>query len=75
MQSCEGYFENGRFVPIGNPINIPDRRRVVLTVLDEPAQADDTHAEAWRVCLEAIQRIDDEPIPEFERIRFKEADI
>ena len=36
---------------------------------------DNTHAEAWREFLSAISSISDEPIQEFERVRFKEIDI
>ena len=36
MQAYEGYFENGLFYPIGAPVSIQGRRRVILTVLDEP---------------------------------------
>jgi hypothetical protein len=38
MQAYEGYFEDGRFTPIGKSVNIRGRRRVRLTVLDEPTQ-------------------------------------
>jgi len=30
----EGYYENGRVIPIGNPF-IPENRKLVITVLDE----------------------------------------
>ena len=36
MQAYEGYFENGRFYAAGRTIRIPERRRVFLTVLEEP---------------------------------------
>ena len=36
MQSYQGNFDNGQFVAIGTA-SIPERRRVILTVLDEPA--------------------------------------
>ena len=50
MQEYEGYFENGRFTPIGKSVNIRGRRRVVLKVFDEPSQPPDTEQElraAW----------------------------
>ena len=34
MQAHTAYYENGRIIPIGNPI-IPERRKLVITVLDE----------------------------------------
>jgi hypothetical protein len=39
MEAYQGYFENGRFVPEDN-ISIPGRRRVIMTVLDEPTPKD-----------------------------------
>ena len=35
--SYEGYFENERFIPFGNvdDVNIPDYRKVFVTVYDE----------------------------------------
>ena len=33
MQAYEGYYENGRIVPVGNP-DIPEGSRIILTVLD-----------------------------------------
>jgi hypothetical protein len=37
MQGYEGYFENGQFTPIGVSTSITGRRRVIMTLLDEPA--------------------------------------
>jgi len=39
MQAYEGYIENGRFSPIGITANITGRRRVIVTVFDEPAES------------------------------------
>ena len=36
MQAYEGYLENGRFYPIGKQVHLAGRRRVVVTVVDEP---------------------------------------
>jgi len=38
MQAYEGYFEDGRFTPIEKSVKIHGRRRVVLTIFDEPEQ-------------------------------------
>lgn len=35
MDALQGYTENGRIIPIGSPM-IPDGRRVIVTILDEP---------------------------------------
>jgi len=37
MQAYEGYMENGQFFPVEQQMRISGRRRVILTVLDEPA--------------------------------------
>ena len=37
LRAYEGYFEKGKFYPIGAPVSIEERRRVIITVLDEPA--------------------------------------
>jgi hypothetical protein len=36
MQAYEGFIENGQFYPIGVSTRITGRRRVIMTVLDEP---------------------------------------
>ena len=36
MQAIEGYYKEGLFYPLNPPINLPDYRRVIITVLDEP---------------------------------------
>ena len=75
MQAYEGFLDNGRFIPIGQPVNFPGKRRVVLTVFDDPVLEEDNHAEAWHEFLSAIKSIDDEPVPAFERIKLREIDI
>jgi hypothetical protein len=41
-QAYEGYFENGLFYSSGQTIKLPERRRVYITVLDEPVAIDDS---------------------------------
>ena len=36
MQAYEGYFENGKFYTAGQTIRIPERKRIFLTILEEP---------------------------------------
>ena len=36
----EGYFDNGNFYTSGKVLRIPERRRVVITILDERQNAD-----------------------------------
>ena len=74
MQAYEGYFENGCFYAAGKEIHFPERRRVYITVLDEPINVND-NAEAWKEFLREIRLIDSEPLSEFERVQFREIEI
>ena len=38
LQAYEGYLEKGQVFPIGPLVGIQGRRRVIITVLDEPAR-------------------------------------
>ena len=73
-QAYEGYFENGGFYTAGRMISIPERRRVYVTVLDEPI-TENENAEAWQEFFTEIKKIDNEPLAEFERVRFREVEI
>jgi len=71
MQAYQGYFENGQFVSL-DTVKIPERKRTILTVLDEPIKE---HLENEQ--LIALQELfdtinaSDEEIPEtFERVKF-----
>jgi len=37
-QAYEGYFESGKFYTAGKPLRIPERRKVLITIFDEPVQ-------------------------------------
>lgn len=37
-QVYEGYFADGKFYVSGQPVLLPERQRVVVTVLDEPQE-------------------------------------
>ena len=54
MQAYEGYIENGRFYPMGQPMKLLGRRRVILTVLDEPAPASKESPKKWKGNLSAL---------------------
>ncbi|MDR2088963.1 MAG: hypothetical protein LBP73_06380 [Clostridiales Family XIII bacterium] len=84
MQAIEGYFDNGRFFAIGRAMPVPERRRVIITVLDEPIQqsknADDR---AWldefhRLTSSNGEELRDEDFPRMrfgrELINFSEED-
>jgi hypothetical protein len=67
----EGYFEDGRFYPIGHTVLMPGRRRAFITILDEPPRDATTAGrlaalDAFFAAIEAS----DETIPEFERVKF-----
>ena len=69
MQELEGYFEDGRFHAEGQTITLPERRRVIITILDEPIpeRGENEQAKVWREFFEAVNA-SDEVIPEtFER--------
>ncbi len=78
LQAYEGYIEKGQIYPMLPLKQIPGRRRVIITVLDEPASdtKEKPQAKAWREFFEAVNA-SDEPIPEtFERVNFtREVDI
>jgi PII-like signaling protein len=35
MEALQGYTENGRIIPLGNPV-MPDGLKVIITIIDEP---------------------------------------
>jgi hypothetical protein len=71
MQAYEGYFENGRFTPIGKAVTVHGRRRAVMTLFDEhtpPPTAEQERRVAWLKRLhKAIDLSMDEELPEFSR--------
>ena len=72
LQAYEGYLEKGRFYPIGPPINVQGRRRVIITVLDEPTpeQKETPQANAWREFFETVNASNEEIPQTFERVNF-----
>jgi len=55
LRAYEGYLEKGRFFPIGPPLSVRGRRRVIVTVLDEPPP--ETARENDRVWLYEFHRL------------------
>jgi len=76
MQAYEGYFQDGRFYAAGTAVRIPERRRIILTVLDEPARDENAalRLDAIGKFLESIDASDEE-VPDFERIKFRDVEI
>jgi len=60
LQAYEGYLENGQVHPIGAPVRVSGRRRVVVTILDEQAEKADTWGELDRI----IAEMDEKPLLE-----------
>ena len=78
LQAYEGYLEEGRFYPVGPPVRLHGRCRVVVTVLDDttpeqeeaPECEETEQAAAWRVFFDTVNACD-EAIPEtFDRVNF-----
>jgi hypothetical protein len=77
VRTYEGYYEEGRFYPIGQISSLPSRQRVLITVLDEPEQ-DNATARRLAAIDGFFAAIDasEEDVPEFERVKFnREVDL
>ena len=74
LQAYKGYFENGQFYTSGKAIHIPERRQVVLTILEEQPKQDDIIDEQLAAMDEFIAAIktSDEEVPKFERLKLRE---
>jgi len=68
MQAYEGYFDNGQFYTEGQIIRIPERRRAIVTILDDEIVEIDARSQkqlaAFRRFVKANKAITDEPIDE-----------
>jgi hypothetical protein len=49
LQAYQGYFENGHFITAGRTMPIPERRQIIVTVLDEAPVQGITHADSSRI--------------------------
>ena len=74
MLALRGY-SNGRYVIPKNTTTIPENVEVIITFLDDAAEKNFSDIAAWQEFLEEIKNIHDEPVPEFERVRFREVEI
>jgi len=73
IQTYQGYFKDGCFYVAGQKVDLPDGRRVQLIISDEREDvANDKHAKAWQEFLRDIKTVTNEPLPEFERVHFRE---
>jgi len=72
LQTVQGYLENERFYPLGNPIRKAGRQKVIVTFLNEPLHNEDAvHNEplnTWHNRLkEAIALSANEDLPDLVR--------
>jgi hypothetical protein len=71
VQAFEGYWENGRFYPLGQTVRKAGRLRAILTVLNEPVIDRTVSGEP---CIEWLNRLNeaialsmDEALPDIPR--------
>jgi hypothetical protein len=77
VRTYEGYYEEGRFYPVGQISSLSSRQRILITVLDEPEQ-DDATARRLAAIDDFFAAIDasGEEVPDFERVNFnREVDL
>ena len=74
MQACRAYYKEGRIIPCGN-VAIPEGSELIITILGE-SQEEKSHRqiEAMKRFREEIRNCN-EPVPEFERVGFREFEI
>ena len=75
MNALQGYTENGKIIPLGNPI-MPDGLKVLITRIEEPPAVN--HATEQKKALEEFSKgltaCDPLP-PEFDEILSKRVNI
>ena len=74
VQAFEGYWENGSFYSLGQPILITGRQRAILTLLNEPVREIQAIPNESRIVWlnrlnEAIENSMDEELPDIPRSR------
>ena len=69
-QAYEGYFENGSFFSGGQTIRIPEKKRVYITILNEPVQESDEKADTLKEIFASINACDEEIPDTFPRVNF-----
>ena len=76
LQAYEGFLEEGQFYPIGSPVSIQGRRRVIVTILDE-SERDNETARRLGALDKFFAEVEnsDEKVPEFERLKLREVEI
>jgi predicted DNA-binding antitoxin AbrB/MazE fold protein len=69
MNAYQAYYENGRIIPMGNPV-IPEGRKMIITVLDEEETSDriSRRLDALEKFKSEILASDESLGPEFDEI-------
>jgi hypothetical protein len=70
MEAYQGYTENGKIIPLSGQV-IPDGRRAIITILDEPLVAEsrlERQKKALREFEQAMAECDEPLPPEFDEI-------
>ncbi|MDR2726138.1 MAG: hypothetical protein LBC90_08835 [Candidatus Adiutrix sp.] len=77
MEAYQGYTENGKIIPLADQA-IPDGRRAIITILDEPMVAQSRLERQKKALLALEQGLADcdEPLPpEFDEILAKRVNL
>jgi hypothetical protein len=73
MLAIQGYFQSGRFIT-DTPVQIPERKKTIVTVLDENVDEDkelEAHKKLWDEIMAMVQTSDEVLEGEPERLRFR----
>ncbi|GHV34923.1 hypothetical protein AGMMS4952_27300 [Spirochaetia bacterium] len=73
MLAFQGYFQSGRFVT-DTPVQIPERRKTIVTVLDEnvdDARERKAYQMLWNKIIDEIENSDEMLEGEPERLHFR----
>jgi hypothetical protein len=73
LLTVEGYFEAGRFIA-DTPIHLPERKKAIVTVLDETvdeAEALAARKKLWSGIIQDLRNCDEPLEGEPERLRFR----
>ena len=73
LLTIQGYFEAGHFIA-DTPVQIPEGRKTIVTVLDEMADTNSEEArqtKLWDEIFEEIEQCDEVLVGEPERLRLK----
>jgi hypothetical protein len=73
MLAFQGYFQSGRFVT-DIPVQIPERKKTIVTVLDESVDEDGerkSYQRLWDEIIDEIETSDEVLVGEPERLHFR----